>query len=103
MSVVKTAHRDTLLVRELGILVMSALVLMAGLSLLVGCERGDYRAIPGDSIRSGWSSPERPSAVAAAPSQQDFLVSVAEAASSPTSTVAWPPNSRPLPPASSSV
>src|SRR6476661_7137899 len=80
MNVVKTARLDAPLVRELGILVVSALVLVAGLSLLVGCERADYRAIPGDSIRSGWASPERPSAVAVASSQQDFLVSAAEAA-----------------------
>ena len=80
MHVVKTAHPDGPLVRELGILLMSALVLMAGLAFLVGCERADYRAIPGDSVRSGWASAERPSALAVAPSQQDFLVSVAEAA-----------------------
>ena len=80
MNDVRTARLDAPLVRELGILVVSALVLVAGLSLLVGCERADYRAIPGDSIRSGWASPERPSAVAIAPTQQDFLVSVAEAA-----------------------
>jgi putative membrane protein len=77
---VKTARLDAPLVRELGILLLSAAVLMAGLSLLAGCDRTDYRAIPGDSIRSGWASPERPSKVAVEQSQQDFLVKVTEAA-----------------------
>ena len=74
MNGVRTARLDASLVRELGILLVFALVLMAGLSLLVGCERVDYRAIPGDSIRSGWASTERPSAVAIAPTQQDFAL-----------------------------
>src|ERR1044072_9914952 len=40
-----------------------------GMALLVlgGCERVEYRSIPGDSIRSGWASPERPSLIASAP------------------------------------
>jgi putative membrane protein len=77
---VKTVRLDAPLARELTILLVSAIVLMAGLSLLAGCERADYRAIPGDSIRSGWASPERPSQVAVEHSQQDFLVKVTQAA-----------------------
>ena len=47
--------------------------------LLAGCERVEYRAIPGDSIRSGWASHEQASGIPSiAPSQRDFLVSVAE-------------------------
>jgi len=75
---VKTAYFDAPLLRELGVLLLSAFVLLATLSVLSGCERVDYRAIPGDSIRSGWASPERPSAIVPAPSQQAFLVSIAE-------------------------
>ena len=56
--------------------------LALGMALLVvgGCERVDYRSIPGDSIRSGWASPERPSSITSAPSEQQFLVTVAEGA-----------------------
>jgi putative membrane protein len=47
--------------------------------LLAGCERVEYRAIPGDSIRSGWASHEQASGIPSIPpSQRDFLVSVAE-------------------------
>ena len=46
--------------------------------LLAGCERVDYRAVPGDSIRSGWASSERPSLITAAPGQRAFLVGIAE-------------------------
>lgn len=46
--------------------------------LLAGCERGDYRPIPGDSIRSGWASPERPSGISLATDQREFLLTVAE-------------------------
>ena len=52
-------------------------VTLAALSL-TACERAEYRAIPGDSIRSGWASKEQPSALAIAPSQREFLVTVAE-------------------------
>lgn len=45
---------------------------------LAGCERVEYRAIPGDSIRSGWASPERPSGLSAAPVQRDFLTVAAQ-------------------------
>ena len=45
-----------------------------------GCERVEYRSVPGDSIRSGWASPERPSLIASAPSEQQFLVTVAQGA-----------------------
>ena len=44
-----------------------------------GCERIDYRAIPGDSIRSGWASPERRSEIALAPAQREFLDVAAQA------------------------
>lgn len=43
-----------------------------------GCERVEYRAIPGDSIRSGWASPERPSELSVAPVQRDFLTVAAQ-------------------------
>jgi putative membrane protein len=46
--------------------------------LVTGCERAEYRSIPGDSIRSGWASHERPSGIKLAPSQREFLVSAAE-------------------------
>ena len=46
--------------------------------VLAGCERGDYRPLPGDSIRSGWASQERLSGLAAAPAQREFLRGVAE-------------------------
>jgi putative membrane protein len=46
--------------------------------LLAACEPAEYRAIPGDSIRSGWAAKERPSSTAVAPSQREFLMTVAE-------------------------
>ena len=74
----KAARLPAPWIRELGVLLLSAGLLVALLAVLAGCERVDYRAIPGDSIRSGWASPERPSAIVPLPSQQAFLVSVAE-------------------------
>ncbi len=61
--------------------IAAALIPLAiALGSLAACERADDRTIPGDSIRSGWSSPERPSVVvrAPAPAQRAFLQSVAE-------------------------
>jgi putative membrane protein len=55
---------------------------VAAIALIVaivsGCERGEYRSIPGDSIRSGWASQARPSGLSAAPSQREFLRTAAE-------------------------
>jgi putative membrane protein len=45
---------------------------------LAGCDRVDHRAIPGDSIRSGWASPERPSTLSRAFAQRDFLTEAAQ-------------------------
>ncbi len=45
---------------------------------LTGCDRIDYRTVPGDSIRSGWASPERPSTLSLAPAQRDFLTEAAQ-------------------------
>jgi putative membrane protein len=56
----------------------AALGLFAALLFAAGCERGEYRPIPGDSIRSGWASHERPSALSAAPDQKAFLRTAAE-------------------------
>lgn len=56
----------------------ATLALFVTLLLAAGCERGEYRPIPGDSIRSGWASHERPSALSAAPDQKAFLRSAAE-------------------------
>jgi len=64
--------------RRIGSWLLAALAFGAGVGVITGCERVDYRAIPGDSIRSGWASPERPSAITPAPSEQSFLISVAE-------------------------
>lgn len=52
--------------------------LFVTLLLAAGCERGEYRPIPGDSIRSGWASGERPSELSAAPEQKVFLRAAAE-------------------------
>jgi putative membrane protein len=46
--------------------------------LAAGCERVEYRAFPGDSIRSGWASPERPSGLALASVQREFLNAAAQ-------------------------
>jgi putative membrane protein len=64
--------------RAIGSWLLATLAVGVGVSFIAGCERVDYRAIPGDSIRSGWASPERPSLITPAPSEQTFLVSVAE-------------------------
>ena len=56
----------------------ATLALFVALLLAGGCERGEYRPIPGDSIRSGWASHERPSALSAAPDQKAFLREAAE-------------------------
>jgi len=56
----------------------ATLAFLAALLLTAGCERVEYRPIPGDSIRSGWASHERPSALSAAPDQKAFLRSAAE-------------------------
>lgn len=56
----------------------AVLAAASALVLLAGCERGEYRPIPGDSIRSGWAAQERPSALAAAPDQREFLHAAAE-------------------------
>ena len=64
--------------RRIGSWLIAAVVVFAGASFVTGCERVEYQATPGDSIRSGWASPERPSAVTPAPSEKHFLVSVAE-------------------------
>ena len=60
--------------RLTGIALVSAIAALC----LGGCERVEYRAIPGDSIRSGWASPERPSELSAAPVQRDFLTVAAQ-------------------------
>jgi putative membrane protein len=55
-------------------------VACAALSIVVAaCERADYRAIPGDSIRSGWAAPEQPSSIQPPPAQRDFLSEAARA------------------------
>ena len=56
----------------------ATLALFVTLLLAAGCERGEYRPIPGDSIRSGWASSERPSELSAAPDQKAFLRTAAE-------------------------
>ena len=57
--------------------VLAALALVLASVLLAGCDRAD-RAIPGDSIRSGWASPERPSGLPRETDQRAFLVNAAE-------------------------
>jgi putative membrane protein len=44
---------------------------------VAGCERAEYRTIPGDSIRFGWASPERASGLAPAV-HRDFLNEAAQ-------------------------
>jgi putative membrane protein len=44
---------------------------------VAGCERAEYRAIPGDSIRFGWASPERATGLAPAV-HRDFLNEAAQ-------------------------
>jgi putative membrane protein len=56
----------------------ATLALVVALMFAAGCERGEYRPIPGDSIRSGWASHEQPSALSAAPDQKEFLRAAAE-------------------------
>jgi len=63
---------------DVGVKASATLALVVTLLLTAGCERGEYRPIPGDSIRSGWASHERPSALSAAPDQKAFLRSAAE-------------------------
>lgn len=46
--------------------------------VIAGCERAEYRPLPGDSIRSGWASHERLSGLSAAPAQREFLRGAAE-------------------------
>ena len=57
-------------------LVAAALELTVAIK--AGCERAEYRRIPGDMIRSGWAAQERPSSIAIASDQRDFLVRAAE-------------------------
>lgn len=57
---------------------LGAMAFVGALFVLAGCERSEYRPIPGDSIRSGWAAQERPSALSAAPAQREFLVIAAE-------------------------
>jgi putative membrane protein len=57
---------------------VALLALALGMLSVVGCERAEYRPIPGDSIRSGWASPERPSGLPIAAAQRDFLITAAE-------------------------
>lgn len=45
---------------------------------LGGCDRVDDRAIPGDSIRSGWASPQQRSELSVASRQRGFLAEVAQ-------------------------
>ena len=52
------------------------MVAIAG--MLAGCQRPEYRAVTGDSIRSGWASPERPSGITVAGDQRAFLTTAAE-------------------------
>jgi putative membrane protein len=54
--------------------------LVAGVFLLQACDRVDYRPVEGDSIQSGWASPERPSGLPRQTDQQAFLQNAAEAA-----------------------
>jgi putative membrane protein len=58
----------------------SPFVLAAALALAVsaGCDR-EYRALPGDSIRSGWAGHEHASQVALDLDQREFLGEVAQA------------------------
>lgn len=56
----------------------TVVLVAAGTMLAAGCERAEYRSMPGEMIRSGWASHERPSTLALAPSQRDFLVGAAE-------------------------
>ena len=55
-----------------------AFLLAATTALVTGCERAEYRSIPDEMIRSGWASHERPSTIAPASPQRDFLVGAAE-------------------------
>jgi len=66
--------------RRLGRALVASIALGTALLVVAGCERVEYRSIPGDSIRSGWASPERPSSITSAPSERQFLVAVAEGA-----------------------
>jgi len=55
-----------------------ALALAVAVVVTAGCERAEYRHIPGDMIRSGWASQERPSRIGIAPAQREFLLAAAE-------------------------
>ena len=58
----------------------AALAALAVAALLQGgCDRVEYRAIPGDSIRSGWASPERRSEIGLPSAQREFLDVAAQA------------------------
>jgi putative membrane protein len=62
-------HSGPLLLRALE----GAIIFPLAIALLAGCERVDRQMVPGDSIRSGWASQERPSALVPAPDQRAFL------------------------------
>jgi putative membrane protein len=76
MSFVEFVHGHRAGCRSLS--AIAAAIALAFAFVLAGCERADYRPLPGDSIRSGWASQERPSGLAAPPSQREFLRSAAE-------------------------
>lgn len=58
---------------------VAASTLTLALAVLGGCDRAEYRPIAVDSMRSGWSSRERPSEIKPAAAQQEFLRTAAEA------------------------
>jgi putative membrane protein len=54
-------------------------VTLAWVALSIGgCDRVEYRAMPGDMIRSGWSSQPRRSELSVAPIQRDLLATAAQ-------------------------
>jgi putative membrane protein len=56
----------------------AAIILPIAIVLVAACERADRPMVPGDSIRSGWASQDRPSGLVPAPDQRAFLESAAQ-------------------------
>ena len=67
-------HKETTALRGS----LSLLAAALALAVLAGCDR-EYRALPGDSIRSGWAGHEHASQVALDLGQREFLNEVAQA------------------------
>lgn len=60
------------------VVLRAALACMLLAAFVAGCERIEYRAVPADLIRSGWTVPYRPTLVPIAPSLREFLSEAAQ-------------------------